>query len=129
MFPCVFIHSLLALVNKRNITLVLSKQTSLASDHVNGSVIKMPTMQTPTMVDVRGSATATTNGYVSIYLSIYLSFVCFDCSCSRCVCFFRSTVHYQHQQRQHVLHQHLCHHEVLPSMCNWNTTAAATTKT
>ena len=68
-----------------------------------------------------------------MYVCIYLSCVCFNCiycfsysySITRCLCLFRSTVHYQHQQCQHVCYQHLCHHDVLlPSKCNWNTTAA-----
>ena len=72
--------------------------------------------------------------YVSTFLSI-LCFIwliyCFNYSYSltRRVCLFRSsTVHYQHQQCQHVLSQHLCHHDALPSKAT-GTAAATTTRT
>ena len=74
-------------------------------------------------------------GKSDTYLYIYLSCICFNCfdysySLIRCVCLFHSsTVLYQHQQHGHVLYEHLCHRDILPSKCNRNTTAAATTGT
>ena len=64
----------------------------------------------------------------SIYI---LSCVCFHCiycfnhnySLTRVFLFRSSTVLYHYQQCQHVLDQHLCRPNVLPSKCNQNTTS------
>ena len=96
--------------------MVISKLVSLTSDHDNGST-NNATAPCRTTV-----STTADDEYVSSYLPI-LCFIrliyCFIYKYSlKRVCLFHSSiVHYQHQ---HILYQHLCHHDILPSKCNRN---------
>ena len=66
--------------------------------------------------------------YIYIYSFWFSYYFSYNYSLG-CVCLFLSTVTvlYQHQQRQRVFYQHHCHHNILKSKCNWNTTVGTTT--
>ena len=76
---------------------------------------------TPTMADIYGSEIARINEYVSSYLSILHFLLLPQVQLQSNVYLFRSSiVLYHQQQHQHVLYQHLCHHDVLHHSSNFN---------